>query len=72
MFTFIREHWPAYLIGVVIALIVGFGAAYAVGVVGSTPADVRAEHVEGEQERESAASSGTDSLNTLDQDQSES
>ncbi len=37
MFKFIKEHWIAYLIGAVIAIAIGFGASYFVGVIGSTP-----------------------------------
>ena len=39
MFKFIKEHWIAYLIGAVIAIAIGFGASYFVGVIGSTPED---------------------------------
>ena len=42
MFKFIKEHWIAYLIGAVIAIAIGFGASYFVGVIGSTPEDARA------------------------------
>lgn len=37
MFGYIRRHWIAYLLGAILALALGFGAAYAVGVLGSTP-----------------------------------
>lgn len=69
MFTFFREHWVAYLIGAVLALALGFGAAYAVGVVGSTPASVRSERVASEEERQEsldATNGETSSLNSLD------
>lgn len=45
MFSFIRRHWIAYLIGAVVALILGFALAYMVGVVGSTPDAVHTEEV---------------------------
>lgn len=45
MFSFIKRHWIAYLIGAVAALALGFGLAYAVGVVGSTPEAVHTEEV---------------------------
>lgn len=50
MFSFIKRHWIAYLIGVLAAILIGLGASYYVGVVGSTPAAERAERVEREQE----------------------
>ena len=37
MFSYIKRHWPIYLILVLIAIALGFGAAYVVGVKGSTP-----------------------------------
>lgn len=48
MFAFIRRHWLAYVIGIVVAIIVGFGASYIFGIKGSTPESVRAEHVAAE------------------------
>lgn len=50
MFTFIKRHWVAYLVGALIALALGFGVAYAVGVIGSTPETTRLEQIEAEQE----------------------
>ena len=50
MFTFIKRHWVAYLVGALIALALGFGVAYAVGVIGSTPEVTRIEQTEAEQE----------------------
>lgn len=50
MFTFIKRHWVAYLVGALIALALGFGVAYAVGVIGSTPEATRIEQTEAEQE----------------------
>lgn len=41
MLDYIRNHWKFYLIGVAVALLLGFGAAVFVGVKGSTPAEVR-------------------------------
>lgn len=58
MFKFIKEHWIAYLIGAVIAIAIGFGASYFVGVIGSTPEDasvVAAGSAEGAGSAEPAA-----------------
>lgn len=49
MFSFIKRHWPVYLILTLIAVVLGFGAAYIVGVKGSTPASAISEEVEQEQ-----------------------
>lgn len=49
MFSFIKRHWPVYLILILIAVALGFGAAYIVGVKGSTPASAISEEVEQEQ-----------------------
>lgn len=49
MFSFIKRHWPVYLILTLIAVALGFGAAYIVGVKGSTPASTISEEVEQEQ-----------------------
>lgn len=43
MLEYIRRHWIAYLIAAVITVVLGFGASYAVGIVGSTPADAHVE-----------------------------
>lgn len=48
MFSFIRRHWVAYLVAAAVALALGFGMAYFVGVKGSLPADVRAERIAAE------------------------
>lgn len=32
MFSYIKRHWPVYLILALIAIVLGFGAAYIVGV----------------------------------------
>lgn len=63
MIDFIKRHWIAYLIGAVIAVILGAGASYIVGVKGSTPADVRAERRNAELKDEEAR----DELNQLEQ-----
>ena len=39
MFSFIKKHWLVYIIGAALAVALGFGAAYVVGVIGSTPDD---------------------------------
>lgn len=49
MFSFIKRHWPVYLILTLIAVALGFGAAYIVGVKGSTSASAISEEVEQEQ-----------------------
>ena len=46
MFAFIRKHWAAYLIGAGIAVALGLGVSYILGVKWSTPEDVRAERQE--------------------------
>lgn len=52
MGSFIKRHWRAYLIGAIIAILLGLGAAVFVGVKASTPADVRAQHIAAEQTHE--------------------
>lgn len=37
MFSYIKRHWPVYVILTLIAIALGFGAAYIVGAKGSTP-----------------------------------
>lgn len=49
MFSYIKRHWPVYVILTLIAIALGFGAAYIVGVKGSTPASAISEEVEQEQ-----------------------
>ena len=49
MFSYIKRHWPIYLILTLIAIALGFGAAYVVGVKGSTPETTMNEEVEQEQ-----------------------
>ena len=49
MFSYIKRHWPIYLILTLIAIALGFGAAYIVGVKGSTPETTMNEEVEQEQ-----------------------
>lgn len=48
MFRFIREHWLVYLIGLALALALGFGASVFVGIKGSTPEDAHLEEVKNE------------------------
>lgn len=50
MFSFIRKHWVAYLIGIVIAIALGLGLAYFVGVKGSTPESIHVDEVAQETE----------------------
>ena len=49
MLSFIRHHWVAYAVGAALALLLGFGAAWFVGVKCSTPEDIRAERIKAEQ-----------------------
>lgn len=51
MFEFIKEHWVQYLIGATVAVLLGLGLSFYLGSKWSTPASVRAERVEAEQER---------------------
>lgn len=48
MFSFIKRHWPVYLILFLLAIALGFGAAYIVGVKGSTPTSTLEEQVKSE------------------------
>lgn len=49
MISFIKRHWPVYLILFLLAIALGFGAAYIVGVKGSTPTATLEEQVESEE-----------------------
>lgn len=49
MFSYIKRHWPVYVILTLIAIALGFGAAYIVGAKGSTPASAISEEAEQEQ-----------------------
>ena len=49
MFSYIKRHWPIYLILTLIAVALGFGAAYIVGVKGSTPESTISAEVQKEQ-----------------------
>ena len=49
MLSFIRRHWVAYAVGAALALLLGFGAAWFVGVKCSAPEDIRAERIKAEQ-----------------------
>lgn len=70
MFRYIRDHWLVYLIGLVVAIALGLGAAYVVGVVGSTPSSVREERIESEEEREDQMNSMDEDINALSGDAS--
>lgn len=50
MLEFIRRHWIAYIIGIIVALIFGFGVSYIIGIKASTPDDVRNERLAAEKE----------------------
>ncbi len=54
MFSFMRRHWVAYLVATIIALALGFGAAYFVRVKGSLPDEVRAERIAAEKKQAEA------------------
>ena len=41
--TFVKRHWKAYLVGAIIALTIGFAAAYMVYSVGTTPEEPTAQ-----------------------------
>lgn len=60
MFSYIKRHWPIYLILVLIAIALGFGAAYVVGVKGSTPESTNSEEVRHEQNLGADGISDTD------------
>lgn len=62
MIQFIKEHWLPYLIGAALAVILGFSAAFFVGIVGSTPDDVIEEEVQSEEAREESTESLQESL----------
>lgn len=51
MIEFIKEHWIQYLVGATIAVLLGLGLSFYLGNRWSTPASVRAERVEAEQQR---------------------
>lgn len=55
MFSFIRRHWIAYIILMVLAIVLGLGAAAILGVKWSTPADVRSEHIKAERSNSKSA-----------------
>ena len=45
MLSFIKKHWIAYLVGATLAVALGFGASYLLGVKMVHPAgDTRAAH----------------------------
>lgn len=48
MFSFMRRHLVAYIIGAIVAVALGFGVSYLIGIKGSTPEKVRAERIEAE------------------------
>lgn len=51
MGAFIKRHWVAYVAGIIIALLLGFGLSYVLGQKWSTPESVRAAR-EAKHERE--------------------
>lgn len=64
MIDFIKEHWIQYLVGATIAVLLGLGLSFYLGNKWSTPASVRAERVEAEQQR-------GEEMDELDIDQSD-
>lgn len=55
MLSFIKQHWVAYVIGAAVALALGFGVSYVLGVKWSTPPEVRAQRIEAEQTNKKTA-----------------
>lgn len=49
MFSYIKRHWPVYVVLFLIAIAMGLGAAYIVGAKGSTLRSTMSEEVEQEQ-----------------------
>ena len=49
MFSYIKRHWPVYVVLFLIAIAMGLGAAYIVGAKGSTPRSTMSDEVEPEQ-----------------------
>lgn len=60
VFSFIKRHWIAYLIGAVIAVLLGLGVSYFLGVKWSTPEEVRAERLADKQASDDSSSSDAD------------
>ncbi len=56
MLSYIRDHWIVYLVGAILAIALGAGAAYLVGVVGSTPPSA---HEQAAAAEDGAASQGS-------------
>ena len=54
MFSFIKRHWIAYLIGAIVAIALGFGLSYFVGVAGSTPEAQRVARNEAERAQDAS------------------
>jgi len=48
---FIKEHWVQYLIGAIVAVLLGLGLSFFLGSIWSTPESIRAERVEAEQQK---------------------
>ena len=50
MLSYLRRHWLLYLILTALAIALGLGASYVVGVIGSTPDSVREERAASEED----------------------
>lgn len=61
MLSYLRRHWLLYLILTALAIALGLGASYVVGVIGSTPDSVHEERVASEEEH-------ADDMNSIDAD----
>ncbi len=61
MLSYLRRHWLLYLILTALAIALGLGASYVVGVIGSTPDSVREERVASEEDH-------ADDMNSIDAD----
>lgn len=68
MFSFMRRHWVAYLVGAILALALGFGVAYFVGVKGSLPAETRAERIAAEKKAAEVGEELEDDTNAAEED----
>lgn len=66
MISFIREHLLFYLIGLVIAIVLGIFAAFLVNRYGSTPLAVREQEIVAEEANTQTSTHDLSGLNSLD------